>query len=139
MPGEQDYQLTEQVGFILRRATQRHLAIFAAHIPDLTPTQFATIAKLCELGPLSQNELGRQTAIDGATIKGVVDRLKKRELVDTFRNNDDQRRLFVKISPDGRALFEDKIVAAKTISEQTLKVLNEEERKALLMLLSKIT
>ncbi|RVA83955.1 MarR family transcriptional regulator, partial [Mesorhizobium sp. M7A.F.Ca.CA.001.08.2.1] len=40
-PDDQDYLLQEQVGFILRKAHQRHVAIFAAHIGDLTPPQFA--------------------------------------------------------------------------------------------------
>jgi len=39
---------------------------------DLTPTRFAAMAKLLEHGSLSQNELGRMTAMDIATIKGVV-------------------------------------------------------------------
>ena len=44
-----DYALDEQVGFLLRRATQRHLAIFARQIPTLTSTQFAALAKLYQL------------------------------------------------------------------------------------------
>lgn len=53
------YALQEQVGFILRKANQRHLSIFAARISDLTPPQFAALAKLHEVGPTSQNQLGR--------------------------------------------------------------------------------
>lgn len=133
------YQLTEQVGYILRRANQRHLTIFASHIPMLTPTQFAAIAKLCDLGPLSQNELGRQTSMDGATIKGVVDRLKKRDLVETRRDGDDQRRLFVEPSAKGRKIYEDHIEAARRISDQTLLALSAKERATFLELLTKIT
>ena len=33
-----DYDLDAQVGFLLRRATQRHLALFARQIPTLTST-----------------------------------------------------------------------------------------------------
>ena len=44
-------------------------------IPEVTTTQFAALAKLAEQGPLSQNQLGRATAMDAATIKGVVGRL----------------------------------------------------------------
>ncbi len=37
------YRLEQQVGYILRQASQRHAAIFAARIPEqLTTTQFAT-------------------------------------------------------------------------------------------------
>jgi len=134
-----DYQLTVQVGYILRRANQRHLTIFAENIPALTPTQFAALAKLCELGPVSQNELGRQTAMDGATIKGVVDRLKKRGLVLTRPNADDQRRLIVEATEQGRVLFFDNIEAAQKISEKTLQTLTKKERKLFIQLLKRIT
>jgi DNA-binding MarR family transcriptional regulator len=136
---QSNYQLTMQVGYILRRANQRHLTIFAEHIPVLTPTQFAALAKLCELGAVSQNELGRQTSMDGATIKGVVDRLRKRNLVSTRPNADDQRRLFVEASAQGRELYNDNIVAAHNISEKTLQNLSGAERKTLIALLSKLT
>ena len=41
------YRLEDQVGFYLRRAGQRHAAIFAEHMTDeLTPTQWAALVKL---------------------------------------------------------------------------------------------
>ena len=50
-----DYRLEEQVGFLMRRAHQRHTAIFAARIGphQLTPTQFATLAKIHDEGTVS--------------------------------------------------------------------------------------
>jgi hypothetical protein len=76
---EEDYILDAQIGFVLRQAHQRHATIFASRmIEDLTPTQWAALAKLKEIGPSSQNLLGRLTAMDAATIKGVIDRLTKR-------------------------------------------------------------
>ena len=66
---------------MLRLAQQRHTTIFASlMIEELTPTQWAAIAKLKEIGPSSQNLLGRLTAMDGATIKGVIDRLTQARL-----------------------------------------------------------
>ena len=68
------YLLDDQVGFILRKANQLHASIFSNLIPnDLTPTKFSALAKLYELGSLSQNELGRFIAMDAANIKGVID------------------------------------------------------------------
>ena len=76
-----DYHLQDQVGFVLRKAHQRHVAIFASHIADLTPPQFAALAKLSDVGETSQNQLGQLIAMDAATVKGVIDRLKSRGLV----------------------------------------------------------
>ncbi|VAW18299.1 Transcriptional regulator, MarR family [hydrothermal vent metagenome] len=132
------YKLDEQVGFIFRRATQRHLGIFASQIPELTPTQFAAIAKLHELGPVSQNELGRRTAMDAATIKGVIDRLRKRDLVTTRRDEDDQRRIFVELNQAGRDMFANSVAAAHRITAKTLAPLSPGEQDSFLKLLKKI-
>jgi len=133
------YRLDEQVGFLMRRANQRHLALFARHIPDLTPTQFAALAKLCELGQASQNALGRATAMDAATIKGVVDRLRQRGLVTAAPDPDDQRRVFLTPSDTGRALYAALEPRARTITEDTLAPVTATERATFLRLLAKLT
>src|SRR5215471_8405499 len=71
------YRLEDQVGHLMRRAHQRHTAIFQEGLGDcdLTPTQFAALVKIKELGKVTQNLLGRHTAMDPATIQGVVQRL----------------------------------------------------------------
>ena len=47
------YVLDDQIGFVLRRVTQRHIGIFSAAIAAVTTTQFAALAKLAEFGPLA--------------------------------------------------------------------------------------
>ncbi len=82
MTGGGPYRLDDQVGYILRLVSQRHASLFLSRLgSDLTPTQFAALVRLAELGQCSQNELGRQTAMDVATIKGVVDRLRGKGMV----------------------------------------------------------
>ncbi|MBP9185274.1 MAG: MarR family transcriptional regulator, partial [Fuscovulum sp.] len=105
MAQHKDYRLDDQIGYILRRVTQRHLALFAAAIPEVTTTQFAVLARLAEIGPVSQNHLGRETAMDAATIKGVVDRLAKLGLVATTADPADRRRLTVSLTGAGTELF----------------------------------
>ncbi|MDT8345379.1 MAG: MarR family transcriptional regulator [Thermohalobaculum sp.] len=137
-PGLDGYSLDAQVGFLLRRASQRHIAIFNAGIPELTPTQFAALAKTAEIGPVSQNELGRATAMDAATIKGVIDRLSARGLIATAASPHDRRRVMVNLTPDGRAALARLIPAARTITEETLAPLTPPERAALLALLGRL-
>ena len=139
MKNRRGYRLDGQVGFLMRRANQRHLAIFAQHIPELTPTQFAALAKLCELGQASQNALGRATAMDVATIKGVVDRLRKRDLVASSPDPDDQRRVFLTPTAEGRALYGDVVAAAHAVTEETLEPLEPAEQRVFLRLLAKLT
>ncbi len=134
-----EYILERQVGFILRQVSQRHAAIFAARIgDDLTPTQWATLAKLLELGPCSQNLLGRHTAMDAATIKGVVDRLTNRGIVETRPDPNDARRLVVVLTPAGREIAERVRVNAEVITEETLRPLTAAERSIFLKLLKKL-
>ena len=96
--------LDEQVGFLLRVAMQRHTAIFTARmIEGLTQTQFAALAKLYEVGPCSQNHLGRLIYLDAATIKGVVDRLARAASSPRSTIPNDRRRRAVALTERGRA------------------------------------
>lgn len=137
--GNPDYALDDQIGYVLRRVTQRHLAIFSEIIPEVTTTQFAVLARLAELGPQSQNHLGRATAMDGATIKGVVDRLVRQGLVETRPDKQDRRRLSVALTREGRELFEVRAKDALQISVRTMDPLSNDERAQLLSLLTRLT
>lgn len=134
-----DYVLEEQVGFILRQATQRHTAIFAgAMVEELTPTQFTALVKLKAEGPCSQNRLGRLTAMDAATIKGVIDRLTKRGFTQAESDPGDGRRLVVALTPEGAAVLDRAINAARRITEATLAPLSALEQRRFLDLLKKL-
>ena len=137
-PSADDYHLQEQIGFVLRKAHQRHVAIFAAHVGDLTPPQFAALAKLYESGETSQNQLGSLIAMDAATVKGVIDRLKARGLVELSKHEADKRRLLVNLTAEGRQTIERLIPLAKQATEETLAPLNAKEAATLTRLLAKI-
>ena len=135
---DEAYRLQEQVGFVLRKAHQRHVAIFASRIADLTPPQFAALAKLADVGETSQNQLGSLIAMDAATVKGVIDRLKARGLVDLTRHDVDKRRLMVSLTAEGRATVERLIPLAEEITAETLAPLSPKDAATLLKLLSRI-
>lgn len=133
-----DYHLQDQVGFVLRKAHQRHVAIFAARIMDLTPPQFAALARLHEVGETSQNQLGQMIAMDAATVKGVIDRLKSRGYVDLKKHETDKRLLLVSLTVAGREAIEQLIPLAKTITGETLAPLSAREAAQFMRLLAKI-
>ena len=134
-----DYALEDQVGFMLRVASQRHANIFQSNIiGNLTPTQFSTIIRLAEVGKVSQNHLGRLTAMDVATIKGVVDRLKAKDLIQSEPDLIDKRRSVISLSPQGETLVTDLKRAGHQISDETLAPLTAKEQKTLLGLVRKI-
>lgn len=134
-----DYHLHDQVGFVLRKANQRHLSIFASRIGDLTPPQFAALARLLEDGETSQNQLGQLIAMDAATVKGVIDRLKARGLVQLAEHKEDRRRLVVSLTDEGRGMIENLLPVARRITEETLAPLTPRETATLMRLLAKMT
>jgi DNA-binding MarR family transcriptional regulator len=135
-----DYRLEGQVGFVLRQASQRHAAIFAATMKDqITPMQWAALVKLKELGGSSQNRLGRETAMDVATVKGVVDRLQARGLVKSTQDPKDSRRVTIRLTDAGARLVEKNIGAAEKITQKTLHGLSTAESAMLVDLLRKIS
>jgi len=118
---KQTYSLDEQVGYLLRLASQRHAGIFLQQISEnLTPTQFATLMRISEGRELSQNHLGRLASMDVATVKGVVDRLKAKELVQSRSDADDKRRSLISLTPKGSELIETLKEDGARISENTL-------------------
>jgi MarR family transcriptional regulator, lower aerobic nicotinate degradation pathway regulator len=138
-PLRPSYILDEQIGFILRQVWQRHATIFTRDIGiNLTPTQWAALAKLNETGPCSQNQLGRLTAMDVATIKGVIDRLTARRLTETSPDPEDGRRLLVSLTRAGQQLAEQTTPHALAISSETLAPLDAKERETLIALLNKL-
>jgi DNA-binding MarR family transcriptional regulator len=134
------YVLDDQVGFLLRKAQQRHLSIFSAHIgAELTAMQFAALAKLYETGPTSQNALGRLTAMDVATIKGVVSRLSARGLIEKFPSREDRRLHLIDLTEAGRAAVVAALPRARDITARTLAPLEPADQAVLVDLLRRIT
>ena len=133
------YVLDDQAGFLMRIAMQRHTSIFASRmIEGLTQTQFAALAKLYEVGPCSQNYLGRLIYLDAATIKGVVDRLHLRGFVTALNDPKDRRRRAVALTERGRAVTEMAMAVASDITTATLAPLTADEQRQITKLLRKL-
>ena len=97
------YDLPRHPAHILRRAHQRATMIFQQVMDehDLTPTQLAALATILRYGELSQNQLGRLTAMDPSTISIVVRKLLKHGLAERSRSADDQRLTIIRLTAAG--------------------------------------
>jgi DNA-binding MarR family transcriptional regulator len=135
------YVLEDQIGFILRRVHQHATEIFNSVMEgfELTPRQFAALSKLDDLGPTSQNQLGRLVAMDPATMFGVASRLAKRNLVRQSVDPADARRVILQLTEEGHALVEAMKARGAEVSARTLEPLTREEGEMLCRLLRKIT
>ena len=139
MTDDRAYILDDQIGYLLRLANQRHTVIFQNLMThDLTPTQFATLMRVAESGNVSQNQLGRMAAMDIATIKGVVDRLKAKGLLETSPDLQDRRRSMISLTPAGADLIDALQAEGARISKETLSPLRPSEQTTLLNLLKRL-
>jgi MarR family transcriptional regulator, lower aerobic nicotinate degradation pathway regulator len=135
-PPSDAYRLDMQIGFRLRVALQQHTDIFFKTMDfGLTQPQFASLARLYETGPCSQNQLGRLAALDSASIVGVVNRLKARKFVTTAKSPDDRRRVIVDLTPEGRQVVRKAIRLGQKANDQTLSALTPSQRRQLIELL----
>jgi len=135
-----DYKFSDQVGFLLRRVYQRHLAIFQAQTShaQLTSVQFSTLCALRDDGPQSQGDLVKATGVDQATIRGIIERLKARGLIALSKDSQDGRKVILSLTADGAELLDDMIPRARKITELTFGTLNPAERAALLFTLRRM-
>ena len=135
-----EYRLDDQVGFLLRVAMQRHTSIFMSRIvKGLTQMQFAALAKLREVGPCSQNQLGRLIYLDAATTKGVVDRLAARGFISARPDAHDRRRRAIALTDAGRKVADAAVNVAREITRATLTPLTAAEQRTAVRLLRKLT
>jgi DNA-binding MarR family transcriptional regulator len=134
------FLVEDHVGFLLRRAHQRHVALFLeiAGKHGLTPTQFAALFKAVELGKVTQNLLGRLTAMDPATVQGVVRRLTARGLLCRTHDPMDRRTAVLAPTEAGIALIDRAVACARRSHDAALAPLNAPEQTQLLALLRKL-
>lgn len=139
-PSASDYQLDLQIGFLLRCAHQRASGIFQERMAPfaLTPTQFSALVVLWQSGELAQNELGRSTAMDPATLQGVLSRLNDRALIEPRVDEADRRRRLWRLSGPGRELIERAVAEGPKVSADTLAPLDEADKRALIALLQRL-
>ncbi len=136
-----EYHFTDQIGHLLRRAYQRHVAIFKETVPDsqLTAAQFVVLCSVRDRATCGVPEIVQATAIDEPSVRGIVERLKWRELLSADHEPGDARLMQISLTSAGRALVEQTVPIAEQISELTFGGLEQSERATLTRLLRKIS
>lgn len=140
-PAEPAYRFSEQVGHLLRRAYQRHVAIFQQTVPDsqLTAAQFVVLCAVRDRDGCDVHDVVRATAIDEPTVRGIVERLKWREMLTASHPPGDSRKMVLALTDAGAALVAETVPHARAISERTFGELDAAERAELVRLLRRIS
>ncbi len=134
------YMLDDQIGFRLRRAHQRSTVIFNDLMSkyDVTPPQFASLAKLDEMGPMSQHQLARLVCLEPAEMLQVIGRLQRQNLLRARPSPQDVRLIQIELTPDAQMVIEAMKAAATKVSAKTLSPLSPAEIKTLNALLERL-
>lgn len=140
-PSQNPYRFSDQIGHLLRRAYQRHMAIFKETVPDsqLTAAQFVVLCAVRDCDNCQVHDVVRATAIDEPSVRGIIERLKWRELLAVAHEPGDTRKMKVTLTPAGASVVAQTVPIAAQISELTFGDLDEEERATIIRLLRKIS
>ena len=132
--------LDEDIAHLIRRAHQRASATFMSVLAthNLTPAQYFAMTRLREKGQVSQNLLGRMSAMDPATIQGVVKRLGERGLVARVPDPNDRRRMILNLTDEGRLLIDGLRGGIDDMTDKILSPLSTDEQEQLRTLLKRI-
>src|SRR5690606_20965973 len=131
--------LAGHTGFLVRRAQQAHLAVWAREVGSrLTNVQFGVLNVLAGLGEASQRELCDALDLDRSTVAGLVARLESRRLVERGRAPGDRRRNVVRLTPAGRETLAELVPAAARVDEVLTAGLSDADRNTLRRLLTAV-
>src|SRR5581483_11015358 len=134
------YDLASHPAHMIRRAHQRATFYFQQVMNgrDLTPTQQAALATLLKHGELSQNHLGRLTAMDPSTISLVVRKLLNNGLIERRGSRNDQRLAMLRLTDSGVRYSIAGLTESMEVARRVLAPLTPAEQQTLLDLLHKI-
>ena len=134
------YDLLAHPGHVIRRAHQRATMRFQAVMneKDLTPTQMAALATIMQHGQLSQNQLGRLTAMDPSTISIVVRKLLKQGLVVRSNSASDQRLSIIRLTDRGVRYTTPRLSQNIEVGRMVLSPLTPDEQRRFMELLHKV-
>ncbi len=86
---------------------------------DLTYPQYLVLIVLWERDDITVNALGNRLFLDSGTITPLIKRLEARGLVTRRRDEDDERQVRIRLTPEGRALQDKALAVPLTIAKGT--------------------
>lgn len=137
---ETGYALDEHPAHVIRKAHQRATLRFQQVMAgeDLSPTQFAALATILKHGEVSQNHLGRLTAMDPSTISIVMRKLLKHDLITRSASDTDQRLSMIALTEKGTEYTLERLARSVEVGRRFLSPLSPAEQATLLRLLKRI-
>lgn len=88
--------------------------------------------------PLTPTTIAERAIVTTASITSLLDTLERRGLVRRQRHPDDRRKVLVEITPEGLAVVDEFLPAARGIEMAVMGGLGEQDRRRLLRTLTKV-
>lgn len=127
------------LGPLARRLNQLHTRLWYEQVDqDLTGPQFTVLSLLEIHGDLDQGTLGSLAHLDKSTTAPLLDRLRRRGLVEITKDDADKRRKRVRLTAEGREAAQQLGRSVISVSDQMLAALDAEEREQFLALLHRV-
>ncbi|MFC4913119.1 MarR family winged helix-turn-helix transcriptional regulator [Actinomadura gamaensis] len=128
----------EGVGPLARRLNQAHARLWHERVDqELTGPQFTVLSLLSTHGDMDQSTLGALAHLDKSTAAPLLDRLRRRGLVELAKDDADRRRKLVRITAEGRDLAARLAPEVIAVGDSMLGSLTPSEQRQFLTLLAK--
>ena len=104
--GYEQLRLENQLCFPLYACAKEVIRQYRQPLEDLnlTYTQYIVMMVLWEFGGMTEGELGQKIHLDSGTLAPLLKRLEKQGLVERIRPENNERKLFLKLTLEGEAL-----------------------------------
>ena len=134
--GEQQAELEAEpqrhVGYLIRRAQQRHVAAWTRIASsEISSVQYTILVVLDRMGEASQRELCDEADLDRSTIADLVARMERKGLIARRRDPKDARRNTVTLTDAGRGERERLRPLVDQVQEALVASMSPKDRRAL--------
>ena len=103
---QEQLRLENQLCFPLYACAKEVVRQYRKPLEDLnlTYTQYIVMMVLWEFGGMTEGELGKKVHFDSGTLAPLLKRLEKLGLIERIRPENNERKLFLNLTPEGEAL-----------------------------------
>lgn len=139
MPTDNSPRILAHTGSLIRRAQQRHVAIWMREVStDVTSVQYAVLLVLEQRPGVSQRELGDELDLDRSTIAELAARMVRNGLVERISDPQDKRRNTLFLTTTGRALLAELKPRVDNVERVLTQELSTAERDTLRQLIERL-
>lgn len=139
MPTDNSPRILAHTGSLIRRAQQRHVAIWMREVStDVTSVQYAVLLVLEQRPGVSQRELGDELDLDRSTIAELAARMVRNGLLERISDPHDKRRNTLFLTTTGRALLAELKPRVDNVERVLTQELSTAERDTLRHLIERL-